>query len=85
MTGDQRSHEGLAAMVEEQLRIIADQEREISALKTDTAVRSPSDDDEAPLGRRVTLTRASSIRPRPVSWGWQDRVPLGVAQLAGRT
>ncbi len=35
--------------------------------------------------RRVTLTRASSIKVRPVRWAWQGRVPLGALSLvAGR-
>lgn len=35
--------------------------------------------------RRLVLTPASEIRPRPVVWGWQDRLPAGeVSLVAGR-
>jgi len=56
------------------------------------AVREPHK-DEPPMTeqevdkhlRRVTLTAASSIQPRPVHWLWADRVPLGsLTLLAGR-
>lgn len=30
-----------------------------------------------PAERRVRLTPASTIRPRPVYWTWQDRLPVG--------
>jgi 5S rRNA maturation endonuclease (ribonuclease M5) len=32
---------------------------------------------EAPEPRRVRLTPASAIKPRPVYWVWADRLPLG--------
>ena len=31
--------------------------------------------------RKVRLTRASSIKPRPVRWLWQDRIPTGELTL----
>ena len=35
--------------------------------------------------RRLVLTPASEITPRPVWWGWEDRLPAGhVAIVAGR-
>jgi 5S rRNA maturation endonuclease (ribonuclease M5) len=34
-------------------------------------------------GRVVTLTPASTITPRPVRWGWQDRLALGTFNLLG--
>lgn len=35
--------------------------------------------------RRLVITRASDIKPRPVHWFWKDRLPLGmVSLLAGR-
>lgn len=35
--------------------------------------------------RRVVLTPASSIKPRPVHWLWRDRIPVGeLSLLAGR-
>jgi hypothetical protein len=35
--------------------------------------------------RRLVLTAASQIKPRPVYWGWQDRLPAGhVSMIAGR-
>jgi hypothetical protein len=42
-------------------------------------------DDVQPSKREVTLTRASSIRPRPVRWLWEGRMALGtLTLLAGR-
>jgi len=42
-------------------------------------------DDQGDQGdivrRRVRLTPASTIRPRPVRWTWADRVPLGEVTL----
>jgi hypothetical protein len=44
--------------------------------------------DEAPQaaeGRRVRVTLASQIKPRPVRWLWPDRIPAGaLTLLAGR-
>ena len=41
--------------------------------------------DEEPPGRRVHVTLASQIRPRPVRWLWPDRIPSGaLTLLAGR-
>jgi AAA domain len=35
--------------------------------------------------RRIVLTPASKITPRPVRWGWEDRLPAGhVSLIAGR-
>ena len=46
------------------------------------AARPPASD--AP-SRRLVLTPASEITPRPVRWGWQDRLPAGhVSMVAGR-
>ena len=39
-------------------------------------------DDVAP-GRRVTLTPASAIKPRPVKWLWHHRIALGTLALLG--
>ena len=40
---------------------------------------------EAIHSRRLVLTPASEIAPRPVWWGWEDRLPAGhVAIIAGR-
>lgn len=40
---------------------------------------------DRPVRRRVKLTRASTIKPRPVFWLWSDRIALGtLALLAGR-
>jgi hypothetical protein len=37
------------------------------------------------VSRRLVLTAASSIAPRPVRWGWEDRMPVGhVSLVAGR-
>jgi hypothetical protein len=33
--------------------------------------------------RHLVVTRASSIRPRPVHWLWQHRIPLGELTLLG--
>lgn len=39
----------------------------------------------AEVARRLVVTWASEIKPRPVLWFWQDRLPLGaLALLAGR-
>ena len=32
-------------------------------------------------GRRLVLTDLAGVRPRPVRWLWQDRIPLGVPSL----
>lgn len=38
-----------------------------------------------PAARRLVLTRASEIEPRPVRWGWEDRAPAGhLILVAGR-
>jgi hypothetical protein len=34
-------------------------------------------------GRRLRLTPASTIRPQPVRWLWEDRIPLGALTLIG--
>jgi hypothetical protein len=40
---------------------------------------------QQPPGRRVHVTLASQIRPRPVRWLWPDRIPAGaLTLLAGR-
>jgi hypothetical protein len=39
--------------------------------------------DGAAVGRTVQLTRASSIKVRPVHWLWADRVALGTLALLG--
>jgi 5S rRNA maturation endonuclease (ribonuclease M5) len=31
--------------------------------------------------RRIRLTRASTIKPRPVRWAWADRIPIGELTL----
>ena len=38
---------------------------------------------DVPARRTITLTRASSITPRPVRWLWQDRLPLAALGLLG--
>ena len=41
--------------------------------------------DEEPPGRRVHVSLASHIKPRPVRWLWPDRIPAGaLTLLAGR-
>ncbi len=36
-------------------------------------------------GRRLVLTRASEIEPKPVRWGWEDRMPAGhISLIPGR-
>lgn len=41
--------------------------------------------DDAPVSRRVHLTKASDIRIRPVHWVWADRIPVGsLCLVAGR-
>lgn len=50
---------------------------------------APSDADDDPEavdeGRRLVLTPASTIPPRPVHWLWKDRLPIGsLCLLAGR-
>lgn len=49
----------------------------------------PADDREPqtdrPVARKIELTPASAIRPRPVFWLWEDRIALGTLSLcAGR-
>jgi RecA-family ATPase len=40
---------------------------------------------DASSSRRIVLTPASQIRPRPISWGWQDRMPAGhISLIPGR-
>jgi hypothetical protein len=40
---------------------------------------------QANQSRRLVLTPASKITPRPVRWGWADRLPAGhVSLIAGR-
>ena len=38
-------------------------------------------DAEARADRRLVLTPASQIKPRPVLWGWEDRMPAGHLSL----
>lgn len=45
------------------------------------AFEPPPADAPEPPGRRVLLTAASSIKPRPVRWVWDDRVPAGAITL----
>lgn len=45
----------------------------------------PPPDPTREEGRRVTLTSAATIKPRPVFWLWQGRLALGtLSLLAGR-
>jgi AAA domain len=37
--------------------------------------------EEERLARRIRLTPASSIKPRPVRWAWTDRIPAGELTL----
>jgi RecA-family ATPase len=40
---------------------------------------------ETGTSRRIVLTAASSIKPRPVLWGWEDRMPAGhICLIPGR-
>jgi hypothetical protein len=34
-----------------------------------------------PEGRRLVLTDLAAVRPKPVRWLWQNRIPLGVPSL----
>lgn len=45
------------------------------------AFESPAADAPETPRRRVLLTAASSIKPRPVRWVWDDRVPAGAITL----
>ena len=49
--------------------------------------REPTDPGEDTSGkagnRRIVLTKASEIRPRPVRWLWDNRLPLGSLSLLG--
>jgi hypothetical protein len=50
-----------------------------------TATAPPAKEPDAPATRRITLTPASTIKPRPVLWWWRDRIALGsLALLGGR-
>lgn len=40
-----------------------------------------SSDDTSPRPRRVRLTSAAEIKPRPVRWIWRDRIPAGELTL----
>jgi AAA domain len=59
-----------------------------AAEDSSTAPGSAGDSaEQVPAGesRRLVVTAASSIRPRPVWWGWDERAPAGhVTLLAGR-
>lgn len=39
--------------------------------------------EPVPAGRVITLTPASTIKPRPVRWLWEDRLALGTFNLWG--
>lgn len=39
--------------------------------------------ESIPVGRTLSLTRASSIRPRPVRWLWDGRLAMGTLALLG--
>lgn len=55
-------------------------------MSTSPFLATDASDEEAALGeRRVLLTRAADISPRPVRWLWDGRVALGtLSLLAGR-
>jgi AAA domain len=40
-----------------------------------------ADDAESTARRQVRLTAASTIRPRPVRWLWDGRIPVGEITL----
>jgi AAA domain len=40
-----------------------------------------SDVNDVPAVRRLKLTPASEIKPRPVRWTWEGRIPAGVVTL----
>ncbi len=45
----------------------------------------PAEQAGESYSRRLVLTPASEIKPRPVLWGWQDRLPAGhISMVAGR-
>lgn len=46
-------------------------------LQPGAADQQPSETGAAGGGRRIRLTQASSIKPRPVRWLWRDRIPVG--------
>ena len=53
---------------------------------TAAVAAQPIDDataNEDGKGRRLVLTDLAAVRPQPVRWLWQDRIPLGVPSLLG--
>jgi hypothetical protein len=42
---------------------------------------APEEPEPAQPARRVRLTPASTIKPRPVRWVWEDRIPAGEVTL----
>ncbi len=68
---------------EDELRLVARADPESSvAFRQLSAVE---DHPDGPSARRVRLTQASSIKPRPVQWLWDGRIALGtLGLLAGR-
>ena len=51
------------------------------SLEIDVSAFGEADQSDDVAVRRVRLTPASSIKPRPVRWTWLDRVPLGEVTL----
>jgi len=56
----------------------------VAAAGQDPAGQPPTRNGSAPLAQRPEPIRASEIEPRPVSWLWPGRIPLGLlSYLAG--
>lgn len=57
--------------------------RDLAARQPETGPVGP--DSGAAGSRRLVLTPAADIQPRPVMWGWEDRLPAAhVSIIAGR-
>ena len=48
---------------------------------TEVTADQISGDGKSQPGRRIRLTPASAIKPRPVRWAWTDRIPAGELTL----
>jgi len=63
-------------------RALADLERIRSGTDLSAAPTADTPGGDTPAAfRRLVLTPASKIRPRPVWWGWKDRLPAGNLSL----
>jgi len=69
----------MTVVAEDGLRIISNEPSDMGPHPADRLHDASSSDKGQ--SRRLVLTAASGIKPRPVLWGWEDRMPAGHINL----